>query len=66
MAKLQNKEFQRADPKLIVTQKWSNTRNIETLQLLTFLKTKLFEEESIILFNHFGMHKRSLELPRLI
>ncbi|PLN80412.1 hypothetical protein BDW42DRAFT_201293 [Aspergillus taichungensis] len=61
-----SKDLQRADPKLTITQRWSNTHNIDILHLLAFLKTKLLEEEPIILYNYFGMHKRSVELLRLI
>ncbi|KAL4746297.1 hypothetical protein BDW72DRAFT_38445 [Aspergillus terricola var. indicus] len=61
-----SKKLQRANPEFIITRKWSNTHNIDTLQLLAFLKAKLFEEEPIILYNYFGMHKRSIELLRLI
>ncbi|KAL6230066.1 hypothetical protein BDW75DRAFT_223613 [Aspergillus navahoensis] len=61
-----SEELQRANPERIITRRWSNTRNIDTLQLLAFLKAKLFEEEPIILYNYFGMHKRSVELLRLI
>ncbi|KAJ5201837.1 uncharacterized protein N7498_006500 [Penicillium cinerascens] len=61
-----SKEVQRANPELIIAQKWSNAHNIDTLQVLAFLKTKLFEEEPILLYNYFGMHKRSIELLRLI
>lgn len=61
-----SKEPQKANPKLIIARKWSNAHNIDTLQLLAFLKSKLFEEEPILLFNYFGMHKRSIELLRLI
>ncbi|RAH42005.1 uncharacterized protein BO95DRAFT_467333 [Aspergillus brunneoviolaceus CBS 621.78] len=57
---------QRANPELMLTRQWSNSHIIDTLQLLAFLKTKLFEEETMILYNYFGMHKRSLELLRLI
>ncbi|RAH73274.1 uncharacterized protein BO66DRAFT_435703 [Aspergillus aculeatinus CBS 121060] len=57
---------QRANPELMLTRQWSNSHIIDTLQLLAFLKTKLFEEEPMILYNYFGMHKRSLELLRLI
>ncbi|KAF9890863.1 hypothetical protein FE257_005439 [Aspergillus nanangensis] len=59
-------ELQRANPELTITQRWSNTHNIDILQLLAFLKAKLFEEEPIILYNYFGMHKRSVELLRRI
>jgi len=61
-----SKGLQRANPALMITRKWSHTRNIDTLPLLAFLKTKLFEEEPAILYNYFGMHKRSIELLRLI
>ncbi|RAK78531.1 uncharacterized protein BO72DRAFT_467795 [Aspergillus fijiensis CBS 313.89] len=57
---------QRAKPELMLTRQWSNSHIIDTLQPLAFLKTKLFEEEPMILYNYFGMHKRSLELLRLI
>ncbi|KAL3481566.1 hypothetical protein BJX99DRAFT_218513 [Aspergillus californicus] len=56
----------RANPELSIAQTWSHTHNIDTLHLLAFLKTKLFEEEPTILYNYFGMHKRSVELLRLI
>lgn len=39
---------------------------LRTLQLLAVLKDKLFEEEPILLFDYFGMHKRSIEILRLI
>jgi hypothetical protein len=61
-----SKELQGAYPELIIARKWSNTQNIDTLQLLAFLKSKLFEEEPILMYNYFGMHKRSVELLRLI
>jgi hypothetical protein len=61
-----SKESQKANPELIITRKWSDTHSIDPLQLLAFLKTKLFEEEPVILYNYFGMHKRSVELLRLI
>jgi hypothetical protein len=61
-----SKELEKLNPDLIITRKWSNAHNIDTLQLLAFLKTKLFEAEPVILYNYFGMHKRSVELLRLI
>lgn len=61
-----NKGLQKANPELIIARKWSSSHNIDTLHLLAFLKSKLFEEEPILLFNYFGMHKRSIELLRLI
>lgn len=61
-----SKELQRSNPKSIVSRQWSNFHNLSTLQLLAFLKTKLFIEEPVILFNYIGMHQRSIELLRLI
>lgn len=61
-----SKELEKSNPELIIARKWSNTHSIDQLQLLTFLKTKLFEEEPVILYNYFGMHKRCFEVLRLI
>ncbi|PYH71004.1 uncharacterized protein BO88DRAFT_423807 [Aspergillus vadensis CBS 113365] len=58
------KELNRANAELSIAQKWSTTRNIDTLHLLAFLKTKLYGEEPVILHNYFGMHKRSIDLFR--
>ncbi|CAG8907789.1 unnamed protein product [Penicillium egyptiacum] len=64
--KVPSKELQPSNPQVMFQRKWSNTRNIGTLQLLALLKSRLFDEEPVLLFNYFGMHKRSLELLRLI
>ncbi|KAE8371592.1 hypothetical protein BDV26DRAFT_275762 [Aspergillus bertholletiae] len=61
-----SKQLRLSDPQTIFQRKWNHSRNIGTLQLLTLLKSRLAEEEPLILFNYFGMHKRSLELLRLI
>ncbi|KAL4795755.1 hypothetical protein BDV19DRAFT_362065 [Aspergillus venezuelensis] len=61
-----SKELKKSNPELVISQKWSTTHNLDTLQLLAFLKTKLFEEEPVILYNYFGMHKRTIQLLRLI
>lgn len=61
-----SKEHQDANPELMIAQRWSDAHHIDTLQLLAFLKSKLFEEEPILMYNYFGMHKRSVELLRLI
>ncbi|KAL5340459.1 hypothetical protein BJX70DRAFT_361012 [Aspergillus crustosus] len=66
-SKNNRKELQKAtNKKLSIARMWSSTHNIDILHLLAFLKTKLFEEEPLILYNYFGMHKRSIELLRLI
>lgn len=64
--KATSKELQPSNLQVMFQRKWSHTRNIGTLQLLTLLKSRLFKEEPLLLFNYFGMHKRSLELLRLI
>ncbi|KAJ5982098.1 hypothetical protein N7451_012198 [Penicillium sp. IBT 35674x] len=61
-----SKEFQSVNPELIIAPRWSHAQIIDTLQLVAFLKSKLFEEEPILMYNYFGMHKRSVELLRLI
>lgn len=55
-----------AQTRALLGRKWRNTRHVGTLQLLAVLKGKLFEEEPILMFDYFGMHKRSMELFRLI
>ncbi|KAI0484382.1 hypothetical protein GGR56DRAFT_613574 [Xylariaceae sp. FL0804] len=55
-----------SNPQQLVGRKWANTHDIGPLQLLSLIKTKLAEEEPVILFNYFGMHKRAMELLRLI
>ncbi|GAB1213302.1 hypothetical protein ATERTT37_002451 [Aspergillus terreus] len=64
--KLTSKRLQQSSQQITFERKWSHTRNIGTLQLLALLKDKLAEEEPVLLFNYFGMHKRSIELLRLI
>lgn len=59
-------ELIKADPQKLLGQKWRNKHNLGFTQLLMLLKSKLFEEEPHLLFNYFGMHKRSMELLRLI
>lgn len=51
---------------ILLEHKWSSTHSLGPLQLLTLLKSKLCEEEPVILFNYFGMHKRSIQILRLI
>ncbi|KAL4779928.1 hypothetical protein BJX76DRAFT_339386 [Aspergillus varians] len=64
---LTKKQVQRRpNPELSIARNWSHTHNIDTLHLLAFLKTRLFEEEPAILYNYFGMHKRAVQLLRLI
>lgn len=54
------------NPQEVLQRKWADTHRIGTIQLLALVKSRLFEEEPVILFNYFGMHKRSLELLREI
>jgi hypothetical protein len=50
----------------LLERKWSSTHEIGLLQLLSLIKSKLYEEEPVVLFNYFGMHRRSIEILRLI
>ncbi|CAG7915523.1 unnamed protein product [Penicillium olsonii] len=59
-------EFERANPEPNTARECSGYRSSDTLKLLAFLKKKLFEEEPVLLYNYFGMHRRSIELLRLI
>ncbi|KAJ5777259.1 hypothetical protein N7520_000505 [Penicillium odoratum] len=59
-------EIQPSNAEAMFHRRWCRTHNINTLQLLAFVKSRLFEEEPVLLFNYFGMHKRSIELLRLI
>ncbi|CAI6330531.1 unnamed protein product [Periconia digitata] len=49
-----------------VGRKWRNQHSLGFVQLLTLLKTQLSEEEPYLQFNYFAMHRRSVELLRLI
>ncbi|KAH6675354.1 AAA domain-containing protein [Plectosphaerella plurivora] len=55
-----------AQVRALLSRKWRNTHHVGTLQLLALMKEKLSEEEPILLFDYFGMHKRSIKILRLI
>lgn len=55
-------ELSLANPQLLL----HKSHSIGALQLLVLVKTKLYEEEPILLFNYFSMHRRSIEILRLI
>lgn len=61
-----SKKIQPTNPQKVLQRKWAHTHHIGTIQLLALVKSRLFEEEPVILFGYFGMHKRSLELLREI
>ncbi|KAJ5548918.1 hypothetical protein N7513_006152 [Penicillium frequentans] len=61
-----SKKIRLTDPQEVLQRKWAHTHRIGTIQLLALVKSRLFDEEPVILFNYFGMHKRSLELLREI
>ncbi|RMZ78855.1 hypothetical protein DV738_g3704, partial [Chaetothyriales sp. CBS 135597] len=50
----------------LLGRRWQNTHNVGALQLLALIKGKLRQEEPILLFNYFAMHRRSIEIMRLI
>ena len=51
---------------ILLRHKWTKSHRIATLQLLAAIKDALYVEEPKLLFNYFGMHKRCIELLRLI
>lgn len=61
-----NKAAKQGNAEELVQRKWDVSHRIGFLQVLALLKEKLYEEEPVICFNYFGMHKRSMELLRLI
>ena len=61
-----NRDLALRTPEQLIQHKWATSHNISFLQLLAILKEALYEEEPVICFSYFGMHKRSIELLRLI
>ncbi|KAK5266969.1 hypothetical protein LTR99_006073 [Exophiala xenobiotica] len=55
-----------SSPDEFLGRRWQNTHNVGALQLLALIKGKLGEEEPVLLFNYFAMHRRSIEILRLI
>jgi hypothetical protein len=53
-------------PETLLLEKWSNKHNLGALQFLALVRTKLHEEEPVLMFNYFGMHQRSMEMLRRI
>ncbi|KAJ5627253.1 hypothetical protein N7528_004680 [Penicillium herquei] len=58
--------LQSSNPKVTCQRKWSHAFNNDILQLFDLMKSRLAEEEPMILFNYFGMHQRCIEILRLI
>lgn len=54
------------NPEDLLLKKWSSKRNLGALQFLALVRTKLHEEEPALMFNYFGMHRRSVEMLRRI
>ena len=46
--------------------KWQKTKTLSPLQLLATLCERLSNEEPLLMFNYFGMHKRCMDLLRLL
>ncbi|KAI3396237.1 hypothetical protein diail_12381 [Diaporthe ilicicola] len=53
-------------PEMLLLEKWSNKHSLGALQFLALVRTKLHEEEPVLMFNYFGMHQRSIEMLRRI
>lgn len=54
------------NPEKLLLDKWSNKHSLGALQFLALVRTKLHEEEPVLMFNYFGMHQRSIEMLRRI
>ncbi|KAL2280605.1 hypothetical protein FJTKL_12428 [Diaporthe vaccinii] len=54
------------NPEDFLLEKWSNKHHLGVLQFLALVRTKLHEEEPVLMFNYFGMHRRSIEILRRI
>ncbi|KZZ92551.1 hypothetical protein AAL_06177 [Moelleriella libera RCEF 2490] len=50
----------------LLERKWLNTHNVGALQLLVLIKNRLCEEEPVLMFDYFAMHRCAIELLRLI
>ncbi|KPI39551.1 uncharacterized protein AB675_3261 [Cyphellophora attinorum] len=50
----------------LTNSRWRKEQHISGLQLLSLMKRQLYEEEPILTFDYFGMHKRCIEVLRLI
>lgn len=62
----QGKDVVLSDPQQLLERKWSNKHNVGGLQFLALVKNKMHQEEPVLIFNYFGMHRRSIEILRLI
>lgn len=54
------------NPEDLLLNKWSSKHSLGALQFLALVRTKLHEEEPVLMFNYFGMHQRSIEMLRRI
>ncbi|KAI7787411.1 hypothetical protein LA080_016486 [Diaporthe eres] len=54
------------NPEDFLLRKWSSKHSLGALQFLALVRTKLHEEEPVLMFNYFGMHQRSVEMLRRI
>lgn len=59
-------EVSKARTEQLLGSKWRNQRNVGFVQLLALMKAQLCEEEPYLQFNYLAMHRRSIELLRLI
>lgn len=46
--------------------RWQRTQSLTSLQLLAALRERLVAEEPQLVFNYFGMHRRGIELMRML
>ncbi|KAI9148179.1 hypothetical protein HJFPF1_12005 [Paramyrothecium foliicola] len=65
-AKRGERQSAQSTPQSLLKRTWLQKHDIGAIQLLSLLKSKLFEEEPVLMFDYFAMHRRSMEILRLI
>ncbi|KAJ5720654.1 uncharacterized protein N7483_008588 [Penicillium malachiteum] len=58
--------LQSSNSQVMFQRKGSHAHKIDALQIFALMKSRLAEEEPMVLFNYFGMHQRCIEILRLI
>ncbi|KAJ5702019.1 hypothetical protein N7488_009567 [Penicillium malachiteum] len=59
-------ELHSFNPEVKCQNMWSPALNTDILEIFDLMKSRLAEEEPMILFNYLGMHQRCIEILRLI
>ena len=62
----QDMQFAKIPGLKLMQHRWARTHSLGALQLLAAIKQGLYTEEPRLQFNYFGLHKRCIEILRLI